>query len=46
MLGICANYAHHAFAMDHLALITNFSDRRADFHNFTLLVPVSYPAPI
>jgi len=25
MLGICANYPHHAFAMDHLALITNFS---------------------
>jgi hypothetical protein len=37
MLGIGADYAHHATAMNHLALVTNFLNACPDFHNVLLL---------
>jgi hypothetical protein len=33
MLRIDADDPHHAFAMDHLALIANFLDRRSYLHD-------------
>src|SRR5437867_13391178 len=44
MLGVAANNAHHAFAVNDLALITNFSYRRPDFH--FLLVAIRYPPAV
>ncbi len=32
MLRVSANDAHHAFAVDDFALVTNFSNGRAYFH--------------
>jgi hypothetical protein len=34
MLRICANHAHHAFAVDHLALVAHLFYRRSNLHNF------------
>ena len=32
MFGIDADHAHHAFAMDDLALVAHLFNRRTDFH--------------
>jgi len=32
MLGVRANHTHHALAVNHLALIANFSDGSPNFH--------------
>ena len=48
VLWIGANYAHHALAVNHLALITNLFDGRTYLH-YTLsisFIPVSYAAAI
>ena len=36
MFRVSANHAHHAFAVDDFALVTNFSNGRAYFHCFAL----------
>jgi len=33
---VCTDYPHHAFAVDHLTLITNLSYRRPHLHSFSL----------
>lgn len=34
VLGIYANHAHHAFALDDLALVAHFLNARSNFHPF------------
>src|SRR5882672_10531599 len=38
-----ADDPHHAFAMDHLALVANLFDRRSHFHRFTFFVILPRP---
>ena len=48
MLGVVADNAHHALAVNHLALVTNFFDGRTYLH-YTLsilFIPVSYATAI
>ena len=44
MLGDYANYPNHAFAVDELALVANFLNRCANFHDI-LPDPLNDPAP-
>jgi hypothetical protein len=41
VLGIRADHAHYAFAVNHLALIANFSDGSPNFHvQYRLLITI------
>jgi hypothetical protein len=52
MFGVDTDHAHNAFAVNDLALITHFLDRRTNFHYTflevfdALLIAVSYSSPI